>query len=426
MKIYSLRTALIASKFYRHYYIPALIASTALFGSPNVSAVSLMGVDAGGFVSGVSSAGSRGLDDERDISAVHIAGNFTVHPSDAWVLFADVRYLSNAHTPYSNNVREAYADYQDDRFGVRIGKQIIAWGRADRFNPTDNLTPRNYQILSADDDDQRFGTVGVSVVAYLPSALSITGIMLPGFASSQIPSGSLPANIAVIQPHEDNTLNDLQWGLKLGRAAQGLDWSLSHYEGWSLLPELALGPTGLVLRNSRMRASGADFAVGFTGWGLRGEAAKVQFERPTDGSLYPHSYLYTVLGVEFTSWESATVNMQWLHRRIDDFQDPRQTIGPFAQVALANASIHNQFDHEQNGVAVRISRLWRNDTIRAEFAVAKFFQHGDYVLRPKIEYAINDSWRAVLMADIYRGPQDSFLGSLRKNSLTYAELRYQF
>lgn len=403
-----------------------LITVTALVASPTVSAFSLSGMDADGFVSGIYSSGSRGLDDERNLTPLHLTGKLTVHPLDAWVLFADVRYLSDDHTPYGNSVREAYAEYQDDRFRVRIGKQIVSWGRADRFNPTDNLTPRNYQILSADDDDQRFGTVGLNVIAYLPSDLSLSAIALPGFTSSKIPVGFLPANIDVVQPHEGYTFNDSQWGLKLDRSAQGLDWSLSHYQGWSLLPELALVPTGLVLRNSRIRATGADFAAGFTGWGLRGEAAKVEFERPTDGSLYPHSYLYTVLGIEFASWQSATLNIQWLHRRIDDFQDPRQTLGPLAQVALANAAIHDQFDQEQNGIVVRLSRQWRNDTIRAEFAAAKFFEHDDYVLRPKIEYAINDSWRAVLMADVYRGPRDSFLGSLRKNSLTYTELRYQF
>lgn len=328
--------------------------------------------------------------------------------------------------PYGNNVREAYVDYQNDHFRLRIGKQIIAWGKADRFNPTDNLTPRNFQVLSADDDDQRFGSTGVSMVTYLPAALTITGIVLPKFISSKIPMGLLPSSIPVQEPHADKKIDDWQWGLKLSQSAQRLDWSVSYYEGWSLLPELALTSTGLIFRNSRIRATGADFVMGFTGWGLRGEVARVEFDRSLNTAFYPHTYLNTVLGAEFASWQSSNINLQWLHRRVNDFQDPRQVAGPFAQIALANASIHNQFDREQNGIAVRLSRLWRNDTIRAEFALTKFFEHGDYVLRPKIEYALNDNLRMVIMADLYRGPSDSFLGSLRKNSLAYGELRYQF
>ena len=54
-------------------------------------------------------------------------------------------------------VREAYLDGRVGALDFRLGKQIIAWGRADRLNPTDNLTPRDARLLAADIDEDRFG-----------------------------------------------------------------------------------------------------------------------------------------------------------------------------------------------------------------------------------------------------------------------------
>src|SRR5262249_15827903 len=57
----------------------------------------------------------------------------------------------------SGELREAYLDVSVGAVDLRLGKQLIVWGRADRLNPTDNLTPRNFTLLVPEDDDQRLG-----------------------------------------------------------------------------------------------------------------------------------------------------------------------------------------------------------------------------------------------------------------------------
>ena len=48
-------------------------------------------------------------------------------------------------------VRELYADLKLGRVDLRLGKQEIRWGRADGFNPTDNLVPYDYLNTFADE-----------------------------------------------------------------------------------------------------------------------------------------------------------------------------------------------------------------------------------------------------------------------------------
>lgn len=52
--------------------------------------------------------------------------------------------------------REAYLEKSVGDFDFRAGRQIIVWGRADKVNPTDQWTSKNYTLLATDDEDQRF------------------------------------------------------------------------------------------------------------------------------------------------------------------------------------------------------------------------------------------------------------------------------
>ena len=42
---------------------------------------------------------------------------------------------------------ESYLALRTETTEWRLGKQLVAWGRADGINPTDNLTPRDFTVL---------------------------------------------------------------------------------------------------------------------------------------------------------------------------------------------------------------------------------------------------------------------------------------
>ena len=57
-------------------------------------------------------------------------------------------------------------DVRLGRLDVRAGRQIIAWGRADGVNPTDNLSGQDLTLLVPDDVDRRLGTTAVRASYY--------------------------------------------------------------------------------------------------------------------------------------------------------------------------------------------------------------------------------------------------------------------
>jgi hypothetical protein len=380
-----------------------------------------------GSVSGYAATGDRKLDDTRDLTGSNEGLQTWFKTPANLTLYFDGRYFGRSHGP-ENILREGYADWDAGRLTVRAGKQLIVWGRADKFNPTDVITPRNYELLSSDDDDQRFGVEGVQAKYHFADEYSFTAVGLPVFQSSRVSSGLLPAGITRDRSHESYASDNAQYGFKLDRSGESLDWSASYYRGFSTLPEVVLSDTmSLALENRRIWMAGLDFAATHGAWGIRGEAASVNLEkRAAMPELYPHSYVYTVLGVERTVSDTLTINLQWLHKRVSDFSDPRTAPLPFEALALGNALIHDQFDRVQDGVSLSLRDKWLLDTLRAEISMIYFIRHRDYLVKPELRYALNDQWSAAILADLYHGPDDSFLGGLRKNSLAYAELRYQF
>ena len=51
----------------------------------------------------------------------------------------------------TGELREAYVDVRLGRLDLRLGRQIVAWGRADGVNPTDNLTGDDVTLLVPDE-----------------------------------------------------------------------------------------------------------------------------------------------------------------------------------------------------------------------------------------------------------------------------------
>ena len=411
----------------RNFHIVA--SSLLLIWLPTsvLRAEDVVSLEAKGYVSGYAASGNRKLDDNRDIIGSNAGVQTWVRMPDDLYLFADARHFSGVHEP-EDSLREAYLNWTAGDLRIRAGKQIIVWGRADRFNPTDVISSRNYEVLAFDDDDQRFGAMGVEGKYRIDDAYAISALVLPTFHTSVIPSGILPVGITRSTEHEHYSSDNAQWGVKLDHSGGWLDWAVSYFDGFSSLPEIKLrNNIDLVLENAALRMIGVDFAASPGYWGIRGEAAYVDLENQKDiPALLPHAYFYSVLGVERTIAESMTLNIQWLHREINDFTDPRTIPGPIGQIAMGNALIHNQFDRIQNGVSISIRDRWLHDTLQAELSGVYFLVHHDYLLKPQIQYALSDHWSILMLADIYHGPDDSFLGGLRNNSLTYAELRYQF
>jgi hypothetical protein len=374
--------------------------------------------------------GTANLDNSRYLVGGTVSAEITAKSDLAKAhIDSELQYIgSEEEVPLQHLGREAWIGGGNEPFDIRVGRQLLIWGRADRFNPTDNLTPSDFRFLTVEDQGQRFGATGVMGRYALDDDLSLIGVLIPVFESSILPEGIVGKD-APRPKDRPPPLDALDPGIaiKLDHTGEGFDGSLSYYRGHATSPALDFSfARGLTYVNPRIDVFGGDFAFSRGYWGFRGEMAYMRFDAgavPND--VAPRSNIYTVLGIERQVLPDHLVLVQWLHRTLLD-KPPSNKDSPLRPIGLVNAGIYSQFDRVQNGLTFSLNSRWLNETLRTEIAAAVWFNDGSYVLRPLAEYAITDNWSVATLFDYFGGPRQSNFGVLRDNTRWFIQLRRSF
>jgi len=319
---------------------------------------------------------------------------------------------------------ESYMTLHFERADLRLGKQVIAWGRADGINPTGNLTPRNYRVLLPLEEDQRFGTWGSRLDLYLSRALTFELFASTFFEPAQFP---LPTGAAALESRvPGHSVHDGEVGVKLSKVSGDFDCSLSYYNGYSLLPALIAAPAVIQLYYPRTQVLGADFARNFGRFGFRSEIAYTLPQRQANPD--PNASrrrLFWVGGVDRTFFDNLNLNLQYFVRWTPGYEKPADLSDPRAlSSAAVNALVGGQERGATPGITFRVSDQWLNDTLRAELLSFIDLARGDQYLRPLITYDFSDRIRFLLGANLYGGPRDSPFGILKPDSGVFMELRF--
>ena len=374
---------------------------------------------------------NRNLDDRRGVSSTLCLANWRL------ALGETSRLSFNARAQYSDNksggqVREAYLDQEFGAVSLRMGRQIIAWGRADRINPSDVLSPRDFRLLSSEDDDQRDGINAVKLRYTIAPELSAT-LVAAQFQAHQVPQGSLPINIVkAAKPHR------AEWAAKLDHAGSGIDWSVFLFDGYDRNTRYRLtflGAAAPILLGDyeRVKAVGGDIASASGPWTLRAEFSHSQLSIKC-GECPENKRVVTrlVAGVDRDVIGTLNINLQFFGIQRTGKQSIVTTQIPLAVNEGLNRineglnRINREFAHIETGVAIRVSDRILNEKLKWEFSVTHDFTGHSTLLRPRLSYAINDQIIVSLGADKYVGRQQTYFGSLAKNSSQYLSINVAF
>jgi hypothetical protein len=341
--------------------------------------------------------------------------------------FAQGQNFSRDSLAYGD-LREGFIEKSFGNFDIKIGRQIIIWGRADKANPTDSFSAKNLTLLSSDDEDQRLGHFATQVIYNLDN-YRLIAVWQPEWRNSVFPvkevAGLTFQNFSPEKPNQ-------QYGFKVDSSGSDVDWSLSYFEGLNRTPDfkiLELGAvTKLGLEYNQIKVYGADFATVLGQLGLRGEIALTKtIDQLGDDPLRQNSNMYAVVGADRTLVENFNINAQLLYKAVEQFVDAESIANTSLKpLAVRAASITNQKYKEQFGLSFRPSYKMFNETLEFEVAYISWFKNTDSVLRPKVTYAFSDHFRASLGGDFYNGPEDTLFGQLKDVSSGYFELRYLF
>lgn len=334
--------------------------------------------------------------------------------------------------PSAGRLIEGYIRLDIKQADLRIGKQNIAWGRADALNPTDNLTPQDYTVLLPFQEDRRFGTLSIKLDVPVTPEYTVTLFTTPFFEPSKIPL-PFPSGTAVRNTIPAHTVSNTEAGAKLNKTGNETDWSISYFHGFSLIPEITMDPATasdltVELRYPELNVLGADFARNYGRYGMRAEAAYIvpkDYSSKEPTLIQP--YLFYVLGADRTFQNNVNINMQLLGRWIQSWKDPNAVPDPVQRsAAIENAVLFGQQERINFGFTSRISRRWFNDTMEAEIFMIVYLKPSNSHLRPLISYAFTDRIKGSIGAEMYVGGRETYFGSIKSNQAMFAEIRYGF
>jgi len=363
--------------------------------------------------------------------------------------------------PYNLEIREAYIQiigFPANKIDLKIGRQYIAWGTADKLNPTDNLNP--YDMEDILDFGRHRGSDAINLNYYFNNYFSMQGVFIPFFQPANLPLGifsgalnpepELPQGM-VLKTFSDTILmprysigKSSVSGLKFKGFVGGIDFSVSYVWGIDGLPFITrntffpadtLGGTNICsqLTFARTHIIGADLATSLAGIGFWAEAAAFIPEKDIImindlSAFYPMSpvpvtqdtlildktkpYLKFIVGGDYFFADGSYFNLQYLHGFIHE---------------RGNKNLNDYF-------FLRYEKKFFNEKLKVApisgaFIVADWNEIKDnyaLVYMPEIAYKATVNAEITLSAVFFDGKGDNLFSNLKDYNMFIFRLKYNF
>ncbi len=266
-------------------------------------------------------------------------------------------YSKDQIRPWNLDIRELYLEvhgFLSDKLDLKVGRQRIAWGTADRFNPTDNLNPPDLEDLL--DFGRANGSDALQLQWYFSHQSNLQLVYIPRFQPANMPLGPFSDLFAldfvlhtltgdILIPIEDKRVslprNNLAEGSTLAARFSSFvfntDLSVSYVYGRDFLPlphsiHIQMDPNSGEFHSSaelvfpRQHVIGADMAGSIGRVGVWAEAGLFipEKEMRTEVvmedldwhqevvALEKESFVKFVVGSDYTFGRGTYVNIQYL------------------------------------------------------------------------------------------------------------------
>ena len=357
--------------------------------------------------------------------------------------YSDVKDLNSTTyreqvDPYYIESDAAYLDVYKilPHLDLRIGRQIVSWGSADKFNPTNNL---NTLDLS---DPLLFGRALANQMIrldYNPIAdLIITAVWVPVFRPARLPrtaplaltefnrpapvqddlqrstlgflaSANPPTQVNVYAMQPEPSIANSQVGVRVSGRVLNIDLAISYYYGRFGIPS----PAWATLKANGVVDVGIMWPrMQVLGWDLAGTLDMPQHDR---GIVVPSTpFVKLTAGVDYSFNKHLYGNFQYVYGFIDEFGAGKAFFAHPGGAIGAPARSEARIGHYL--VAGADLKLFNDALLLRFFGAFKVPQVGDQdphftaVLFPQIVWAVWDATELSVGSFVFLGPRDSKFG----------------
>ncbi len=325
--------------------------------------------------------------------------------------------------------QEAYIDYYSSFVDVRLGKQIMAWGKADELNPTDILNPQNLSNITEEKGIRKIGLTALKTEWKFDDFI-LEAIWKPEFNNMQLPAldsrwafFTVPGLESLPEPEfPSHRLQDTEWAFKLSRTISQFDLSISYFDGWDNIatPVFTFDPNLQQmqldkLKFFRTKMIGADFAGSVSSVGIWGEGAYFITENEGSDPLVKNPYLQYVFGADYTFVYDITVNIQYIQEinetEVDESIASKLGVGIPLQQACSFRLGKSFGEIEEHGIEL--------------FGIYDIKGHG-ILFQPSLTLSPEDAFEIELGLIFFAGEKESIFGQFERNDQIYLMGTYSF
>lgn len=325
---------------------------------------------------------------------------------------------------------ELYGDIFSRHFDLRVGKQIIRWGKSDEVNPTDIFTPEDFsEFMNETERAKRKIPVLAAKSNIYYKDFTLESIWIPFFVKSRIDVTDGDWHPYVFHAYRaqglrildddgpDKDINNGNFAFKLKYQGESFDSSISYSNHIAQLPALVVNAANGTVspQYPRQHTFGGDFETVVGKFGLRGELAYTTDTAflsydplDSDRTVYTEA-LNWVCGLDYSFPEALYVNLQYAQQFIPNY--PHQ---------IATQRI-------EDSVVWRITKDYLRDTLRVKTTGRYYLSTQDLAFESSIRYKITEDLHATFGIYLFAGDHDSNLfGQYHQNDQLYTRLKYTF
>ena len=309
---------------------------------------------------------------------------------------------------------ELWADYTSSFWGVRIGRQKVAWGKADGIDITNVICPSDMSSFAAMTSENSKLPIDAVRLSFSGNQFTADAYWIPFFTPAALPAEKV-TGVPIEKP--ELAIWNGEYGLKLSGYFPLLDLSLYGFYGWddmpfiSAVPELVAGGEGqpsfrILGKYKRMTMTGIDAAIPIKEVVLRTEAA-----------FFPQRY-FTI--DEKRNELSALAGLDWMP------SGWTLTAQYFCDYVFGNLDNIDRKDAYTHGATLSISKSLLNETMDLSLAGVVNFNAFDSLINPSLSYNLSDQINLEGGAYILLpGPdEDGTYGAYKDYSTIYINVKF--
>lgn len=336
---------------------------------------------------------------------------------------------------YALKLREAYFDWKGEMIALRIGRQIVSWGKADDIQITDVLNPRDEtNVVASDYNESKLGIDAVRL-SLLTEKTQVDAYWIPFFTPSILPlakgnplhSRVFPEEVDGIginypEKYDDfelpkKRLSKSELALRASTYTSVADLSLYGFYGWDDLPLIRYNPNivfgdgedmpatsysiDVTGEYKRMYMIGADAAIPAGDFVFRLEGAyfpKRHFQTDVNSQLFKYSedsrpaskrknQVLGLAGLDWTPSGGWTITAQYVADAVIDYDSDIE---------------RKKFEHQ---ATMSIEKSILNETLTIMASGALDLWDFSTASELELDYKLTDAITLSLIGDLYlEGP----------------------